>query len=228
MNLETWQNMVSDALLTGDTSPFAAIDPDLPWRVEVYLTSMQGNDGAGLADYFPHVAGWLRARGGPEAWPRLVQDFQRVHPPQHESRGVCYAPFPAFLAARADLPAWLADLARLHAAARGALVAPDTVHPRVEPTAQVDRFTHDVLAWCGEGDPDYQTEPEERPTLVLTWRAEDLFTRHAEVGLLEEHLLASIRAGRAPDPAVLAELEAGPEDVEAAIEALIDAGILSR
>lgn len=226
MNLETWRNLVSDALLTGDTSPFAAIDEDLPWRVEVYLTSMQGNDGAGLVDFFPHVAGWLRARGG--TWPKVVRDFQFAHPPQHESRIVCYEPFPAFLAARADIPAWMPELARLHAAARSALVAPDEVHPRVEPTARIDRFTHDVLGWCGEGDPDYQTEPEERPTLVLTWRAEDLFTRHAEVGLLEEHLLERLRAGLAPDPAVLAEIEAGPEDVEAAIEALIDAGILYR
>lgn len=226
MNLASWQEMVSRALIDGDTSPFATLDEDLPWRVEVYLRGFVGNDAEGLEDQFPHVAAWVMHHRGAKQWGALVRDFHREFPPQHESRIVCYAPFPRFLAGRPELPGWLADLARLHTAARTARVAPDRVSDLVESTAQIDRFEWDVLSWCGDGEPDLETEPEARLNMVLTWRTEDFTTRHAEVGLLEALLVEAQRGGGTPDPVQLAELEVVAEDIAEAIEALTDAGVL--
>lgn len=226
MNLATWQDMLSQALIDGDSSPFAALDEDLPWRVEVYLQGFVGNNAEGLTDQFPHVSAWILHHRGPAGWGQLIRAFQREHPPQHESRVVAFAPFPDFLASRTELPPWLADLARLHAAARTAMLAPDQVAERVEPTAQIDSFQWDVLAWCGDGEPDLDAEPEARLNMVLTWRAEDLSPRHAEVGLLEAQLIECLRGGGSPEPALFAELEVDGDDIGAALEALTEAGLL--
>ena len=114
----------------------------------------------------------------------------------------------------------------LHSAARIVNLAPDQAAERVEPTARIDSFQWDVLTWCGDGEPDLDAEPEARPNMVVTWRAEDLSPRHAEVGLLEAQLIEILRRGDSPDPAFFAELEVDAEDIGAALEALTEAGLL--
>jgi hypothetical protein len=103
-------------------------------RMSIYRSAYWVRQGRVLGDTFPAV----RASVGEAHFRRLAADYLRRHPSEHPAIEWIGQRFPEALICRADIPAYVPDLARLEWARFCALLAPPASVMRVEDLHGVD------------------------------------------------------------------------------------------
>jgi hypothetical protein len=177
-----------------------------------------------LREDFPRVA----ARLGAEAFEGLVRDYLRAHPSEHPSVRHVGRHFVGFVEGRADVPPWLADLARLEWARVEAFDAPDATPIGVEDLRRVApeafpglRFVPvpslDVVACAWPAHEPWREDAAvpaaPAATVLRVWRGAEWRVFHAPMETREASALARLRRG---EPfAVLCEAFADLADDEA-------------
>ncbi len=174
-------------------------------RLRVYADAYFARFHDVLAEDFPRVAAIL----GAERFEDLVREYLRRHPSTHPSVHHLGRDLPAAIAQRADLPSYLADLARLEWARREVFDAPDCQplsadtlravasaqwpHLRFTPIPalailRADWPVHEV--WGGT-----DTVSVPAATCIRVWRSQDYRVYHAPMDARDAQALDRLIAG---------------------------------
>jgi hypothetical protein len=157
-------------------------------RLEIYADAYVLRLRDVLAEDFPRVAKLI----GEQQFNRLVCEYLRAHPSTEPSVRHLGRALAEFIRGRADLPAWLADLAALEWARVNAFDAPDN-----EPLTAVKLATVDPAQW-----PQLRMAAVRSLEVVIAqWPVHRLWLDDKPGGL--EPCATSIRVWRRPDFSVL-------------------------
>lgn len=192
---------VSEALWPADPAR-GGVDGE---RLAIYGRFCHGHR-LSVLGIFSETRAALVARGGEDAWERLVEGYFAAHPMRHFELNENGAAFPDWLAGETEargLPPWLASVADAEwwvwrveyeadpEGASGAGEGPLRIAPHVE----LRPYAYDVAGWL-EGEPaERASEPEPRETLCLFWRDRDLDGRFAIARPVELALLKALSEG---------------------------------
>src|SRR5688572_6815222 len=159
-----------------------------------------------LAEDFSRLAALL----GADRFDDLARDYLRAHPSEHPSVRHVGDRLPPFLAARDDLPPWLADLARLERARVDAFAAPDCqplapaemaaippdAWPRLRfvpnPSLAILRLSWPVHELWRDGD---FTPPGPASTVLRVWRDQGYRVFHAVMDARAAEALERLMGG---------------------------------
>ncbi len=175
----------------------ASVDAE---RLAIYGRFCRGHRRAALDGVYTAVRALVTRHAGEPAWAALVEGYFRAHPMHHAELNENGDAFAAFLADRADLPAWTAALADLEWWEWRTRVAPDDpadVDPggplRLASTVELRPYTRDLVGWLD--DTDRRGVPMASPTYVLFWRDPALEPRRERATRDELRVLQAVSAG---------------------------------
>lgn len=184
-----------------------------------------------LDSLFPHLRRAILARGGREAWARLVETYFAHHPMRHFELNANGEHLPEFLQGHAEtlgLPPWMPELADLEWWEWRTLIAPNDEAgsgPRLSNSVELRPYTYALVDWLDSPEEERAPEPEARECLVLFWRDPDFHARREEASPEELLVLKAVAEGL-PLGDVAARSGASREVLEETFEDLSRAGIL--
>jgi hypothetical protein len=228
--MQAWHDTLHDLHLGSCSASEAAqrlyghADAQLVARLDTYRRGFIASEARGLATQHPQCHAVVCELSGIEHWRALTAAFLADHPRMHTRHSESLAPFADWLRGRDDVPAWLADLARLERASVQAEIASDEREGLLGAGTSITAVEHDVLVWHEAGG-DARQPPTPCAQLVLTWRDADLEVRQAEIGELEQFVIEARRRGGRPSDAELAAVELSCEEFSEIVEQLVALGV---
>lgn len=191
--------------------------------------------GVALRAVFPHVESVIVERIGKTGWDALAQHYFEIYPARHFELNMNGAHFPEYLqkySTRADLPAWLAELADFEWWEWQTLTAPDDPADampeegmlRLGATVELRPYTHDLIEWCAGANP--KKIPEAQTAVTIFWRDARADAWRRNVDALDLEVLRLVDQKEALTPLTLRDIDESWDAIESRVAEMLEDGIL--